>query len=166
MTHSVPVQRALRLQRSTGRALLAAPSPVLPPDYQRAFQQLSQSVQASMGRSIETAIAPLRVLGRSLTGGYRDPVYIEGMKARYAVRAALDPGWADPYSVLRILNPSPETWEDVAGMTRAHRIEVAVAALRAHAEHRPAPPPVHVIRFGGLVEHRVVRQHTFTARTP
>jgi hypothetical protein len=51
-------------------------------------------------------------------------------------------------------------------MTRAHRIEVAVAALRAHAEHRPAPPPAHLIRFGGLVEHRVVRRHTFTARTP
>jgi hypothetical protein len=135
--------------------LQSSPCVVLP-----AFQRLGQAVQVSM----ERAIAPLRVLGRTAAGVYRDPVYIEGMKARYAVRAALDPTWADPLSPLRLLNPSPETWEDVAGMTRAHRIEIAVAALRAHAEHRPLPPPAHLIRFGGLVEHRVIRQHTFTVQ--
>lgn len=92
-----------------------------------------------------------------------DPAYVEGVKARYSVRAALDPAWADPLSALRILNPSPETWEDVAGMTRAHRIEVAVAALRAHALHRPAPAR-YVPTFGGTVQHIEVREHTFTVR--
>lgn len=144
----MPFQPSLTLQSS--------PDVVLP-----AFSRLAQSVQVSM----EKVTAPLRVLSRSLAGAYNDPVYVEGMKARYAVRAALDPAWVDPLSPLRLLNPSPETWEDIAGMSRADRIEVAVAALRAHALHRPARAR-YACTFGGTVQHHVVRQHIFSLRAP
>jgi hypothetical protein len=116
--------------------------------------------------TVDEARRVLTFLSDRVREAYNDPAYVAGVCATYAVRAGADPVWASEemltWMVASILKPSPSTWDEVGWMTREHRIEVAVAALRAHALHRPRPG--YACTFAGTAVHHRVTVNTFTLR--
>lgn len=103
---------------------------------------VTSEMQVALGRAFDAAFASLRESVAPLL----HPVHVAGVSARFQVRGSFC-STPDDLAVLvaSILRPAPAAYDDGAWlplMTRAHRAEVAAAAVRGYGVTHPAPVPV------------------------
>lgn len=97
------------------------------------------------------------------------PPHVDAQSALYRTRAALDPTYSTREAlsglVSAVLGHTGALSPALTLMSRENRAHVAAAALAGWARYHEVPLPP-ALSFGGLVEHRVVRRHTFTVAGP
>lgn len=102
-----------------------------------AFRPITQAMahlQDQARQLVERMMAHQRRVRERLN----DPVRVAGLEARFRVRAALDPAYADPeairWLVTRIMS---DEVPELALLSRENRALVAAAALGSWVEHHP-----------------------------
>lgn len=117
-----------------------------------AIRTVAEQVRATvldLARTIQDVMRPIAAMARKVSARLReaanDEVYVAGMCARYQVRAGLDPAYATPEALDRLLDAILHDREEEVGLTfmsLENRSLVAGAAARGWAEsygRDPAP---------------------------
>lgn len=110
----------------------------IPPSLARSIRLIGDQLAVSARRWVQGVSDALAVIDRIRAEVANDPVVVAGLEGRYQVRAGLDPAYADPEALTRLIAMIMHGLEPGTGnLSPASRALVAAAALRGWAQSYP-----------------------------